>query len=244
MLGTIMDITEEKNEQQRKDDFMGIITHELNTPLTSVKAFAQFLYERAEKEADNTSAGYLLKMVTQINKLKMLVQELLDVTKISSGKMKFNNEQFSLSELVLEITDQMQITTNKTIIVENDLLNGSIIGDRERTGQVLTNLLTNAIKYSPEADKVIVSVKDKKGKVICCVTDFGIGIAKENQSYIFDRFYREPESYAITFPGLGLGLYISSEIIKRQGGKIWVESEKGKGSVFSFSLPVNNQIDE
>lgn len=244
MLGTIMDITEEKNEQQRKDDFMGIITHELKTPLTSLKAFAQFLYERTEKSGENTSATYLLKMVTQINKLNVLVQELLDVTRISSGKMKFNNEQFNINELILEIADQMQITTNKTIIIENNLLNGSIIGDRERTGQVLANLLTNAIKYSPEADKVIVSISGKDNKVICSVTDFGIGIGKENQKYIFDRFYRESESHANTFPGLGLGLYISSEIIKRQGGKIWVESEKGKGSVFSFSLPVNNHIDE
>jgi len=157
--------------------------------------------------------------------------------------MKFNNEQFNMNELIFEIA-QMQITTNKTIIIENSLLNGSIIGNRERTGQVLANLLKNAIKYSPEADKVIISISEKDNKVICSVTDFGIGIGKENQKYIFDRFYRESESHANTFPGLGLGLYISSEIIKRQGCKIWVESEKGKGSVFSFSLPVNNHIDE
>lgn len=243
MLGTIMDITEEKNEQQRKEDFMGIITHELNTPLTSLKAFAQFLYEKTAKSEDETTAGFLLKMVAQINKLNLLVQELLDVTRISNGKMKFKQEQFNLCELVLEVTEQMQITTNKSIIVENSLLNGSIIGDRDRTGQVLANLLTNAIKYSPEAQKVIVSIAGEADKVICSVTDFGIGIARENQKYVFDRFYRETETHAITFPGLGLGLYISSEIVKRQGGEIWVESEKGKGSKFSFSLPLNNHID-
>jgi signal transduction histidine kinase len=109
---------------------------------------------------------------------------------------------------------------------------------------VLANLLKNAIKYSPEADKVIISISEKDNKVICCVTDFGIGIGKENQKYIFDHFYREPESHTNTFPGLGLGVYISSEIKKRQGSKLWVESEKGKGSVPSFSLPVNNHIDE
>lgn len=243
MLGTIMDITEEKNEQQRKEDFMGIITHELNTPLTSLKAFAQFLHERTVKSGDNATAGYVQKMVTQINKLNTLVLDLLDVTRISSGKMKFNQEQFNLNELVLEIAEQMQITTNKSIIIEHCKLNGSIIGDKERTGQVLANLLTNAIKYSPESDRVIVSLKEDTGRIICSVTDFGIGIARENQKYIFDRFYRETEAHAITFPGLGLGLYISSEIVKRQGGEIWVKSEKGKGSTFSFSLPVNSSID-
>jgi len=242
MLGTLMDITEEKNEQRRKEDFMGIIAHELKTPLTSVKAFGQFLHERAVESNDDTSAVYLHKMVVQVNKLNMLVQELLDVTRISSGKMKFNRERFDLKELIAEITDHVQITTNKAIIVEDSLWNGSIIGDRERTGQVLANLLTNAIKYSPGADKVIVSIEGKKDQIVCSVRDFGIGIAKENQKYIFDRFYRETESNVNTFPGLGLGLYISAEIIKRQGGKIWVASEKGKGSTFSFSLPINNRV--
>jgi PAS domain S-box-containing protein len=244
MLGTLMDITEEKNEQQRKEDFMGIIAHELKTPITSVKAFGQFLHERAVEANDHVSAGYLHKMVTQVNKLNMLVQELLDVTRISSGKMIFNRQQFNFKDLVAEIVEQVQITTTKIIVVKHSLWNGSIIGDKERTGQVLANLLTNAIKYSPNADKVIVSVEGKKKQVICSVIDFGIGIAKENQKFIFNRFYRETESNANTFPGLGLGLYISSEIIKRQGGKIWVQSEKGKGSTFSFSLPINNQAYE
>ncbi|CAN5635706.1 hypothetical protein BH10BAC2_BH10BAC2_43340 [soil metagenome] len=241
MLGTIMDITEEKNEQQRKDEFMGIVTHELKTPLTSVKAFAQFLHERALKIEDTTSSVLLQKMVGQVDKLNLLVQDLLDVTRMEGGKMKFNNIQFNFNELVQEVAEQMSITTNKKIIIEDIVWNGSIIGDRERTGQVLTNLLTNAIKYSPNADKVIISLTTKENQLICSVTDFGIGIAKENQQYVFDRFYRESEAYASTFPGLGLGLYISAEIIRRQNGKIWIDSEKGKGSVFSFSLPINNK---
>lgn len=242
MLGTIMDITEEKNEQQRKDEFMGIVTHELKTPLTSVKAFAQFLHERALKIEDNTSSVLLQKMVGQVDKLNLLVQDLLDVTRMEGGKMKFNKIQFNFSELVHEVAEQMSITTNKKIILEDVVWNGLIIGDRERTVQVLTNLLTNAIKYSPNADKVIISLTTKENQVICSVTDFGIGIAKQNQQYVFDRFYRESESHANTFPGLGLGLYISAEIMRRQNGKIWIDSEKGKGSVFSFSFPINNDL--
>jgi PAS domain S-box-containing protein len=240
MLGTIMDITEEKNEQHRKDEFMGIVTHELKTPLTSVKGFAQFLHQRAVQAEDNTSAVLLQKMVSQINKLNLLVQDLLDVTRMEGGKMKFLSIEFNINDLIREVVEQISITTNKKIIIQDETWNGSIIGDRERTGQVLTNLLTNAIKYSPDADKVIISLTSAKDKVICSVTDFGIGIAKENQQYVFERFYRETEAHVTTFPGLGLGLYISAEIIRRQNGKIWMKSEKGKGSVFSFSLPINN----
>lgn len=239
MLGTTMDVTEEKNEQQRKDEFMGIVTHELKTPLTSLKAFAQVLHERALNSGDNISAGFLSKMVTQVNKLNMLVQDLLDVTRIEGGKMKFNDENFNFNELIYETVEQMRMTTDKKIIVQDKEWNGDIIGDKDRTGQVLINLLTNAIKYSPEADRVIVSVSSKDNFVVCSVTDFGIGIAKENLPFIFDRYYREMETNVNTFPGLGLGLYISSEIIKRQGGYIWVDSQKGAGSVFSFSLPLN-----
>lgn len=159
---------------------------------------------------------------------------------MEGGKMKFNHIQFNFNELVHEVAEQISIITSKEIIIEDVAWNGSIIGDRERTGQVLTNLLTNAIKYSPDADKVIITLSVKEDQIVCSVTDFGIGVAKENQQYVFDRFYRESESHANTFPGLGLGLYISAEIVKRQNGRIWIESEKGKGSVFSFSLPLNN----
>ena len=239
IVGTIMDITEEKNEQQRKDDFMGIVTHELKTPLTSVKGFAQFLHERALSANDRPSAALLNKMVSQINKLNVLVQDLLDIARMEGGKMKFQQVVFDFHELISEVIEQVSITTTKRIETQFADWNGSIIGDRDRTGQVLINLLTNAIKYSPEADRVIVTVEHQNKKVICSVTDFGIGISKDSLPYIFDRFYREAEAQVSTFPGLGLGLYISAEIIKRQNGEIWVQSEKGKGSVFSFSLPLN-----
>jgi signal transduction histidine kinase len=113
-----------------------------------------------------------------------------------------------------------------------------VYGDKERTSQVLTNLLVNAIKYSPGANQVIVKVKEEKGVVVCSVEDFGMGITEEEHNKVFEKFYRSKRENLNTFPGLGMGLYISSEIIKRQNGKMWLESERGKGSIFYFSLPV------
>ena len=238
MLGTVMDITAEKNEQRRKDEFMGIVTHELKTPLTSVKAFTQFLHQRSVISGDQQSAALLSKMEKQVERLNVLIEDLLDVTKVEGGKMKFQLAAFNFNMLVQEICAEMRLITTKKIILEEKDLNGVIVGDKYRTGQVITNFLSNAIKYSPGADRVVVRVFEAGNEMICEVQDFGIGIGKENQSKLFQRFYREIDD-VVTFPGLGLGLYISSEIIKRQNGRIWVDSEKGEGSIFGFSLPIN-----
>ena len=240
ILGTVMDITPEKQEQQRKDEFMSIVTHELKTPLTSIKAFTQFMHQRALRGGDEQTADYLAKMEKQVGKLNLLIEDLLDVTKVQGGKMKFQDAVFNFNELVREVCEEMQLTTTKKIILEELDFNGLIVGDKYRTGQVITNFLSNAIKYSPGADRVIITIFRASDELICEVRDFGIGIGKENQSKLFQRFYREIDDVR-TFPGLGLGLYISSEIIKRQNGRIWVKSEKGEGSVFGFSLPHKNE---
>lgn len=179
-------------------------------------------------------------MDAQVNKLTNLIGDLLDVTKIQSGRMQFHEAYFDLNELIEEVVEEIQRTSEKHKIIKNLVKVENFCGDRERIGQVLTNLITNAIKYSPHADKVIVSTGVKKGNVTLCVEDFGVGIPKDKLERVFEQFFRVSGPKQDTFPGLGLGLYISSEIIKREGGKIWVESEEGKGSTFSFSLPINS----
>lgn len=238
MLGTVLDITRAKNEQNRKDEFIGIISHELRTPLTSIKAFGQFLHQQTLNSKDETSSGLLQKMLSQVDKLNILIQDLLDVTKIEGGKMKFYYTDFDFSKLVRDVVEEVQVTTSKRIVLTNSAENVTVPGDRNRIEQVLVNLLTNAIKYSPESDQILVDVHTADGSIICGVTDFGIGIAKESLPFVFDRFFREFDERSHSFPGLGLGLYISAEIIQRQNGKIWVTSTKGKGSTFSFSIPL------
>ncbi len=238
MLGTVLDITHARNEQNRKDEFIGIISHELRTPLTSIKAFGQFLHEQTLESKDEVSSGLLQKMLSQVDKLNVLIQDLLDVTKIEGGKMKFYFTDFDFGKLAVDVIDEIQVTTSKKIILANKAEMRVISGDRNRVEQVLINLLTNAIKYSPDSDRVLVDIHNDEGSVICEVTDFGIGISKENQPFVFDRFFREFDEPSHSFPGLGLGLYISAEIIQRQNGKIWVTSTKGKGSTFGFSMPL------
>ncbi|WP_442589131.1 ATP-binding protein [Pedobacter sp. AW31-3R] len=239
MIGTVKDITEAKNEQNRKDEFMGVIAHELKTPVTSVKAFAQFLEERFNKSGDTGSAQMLGKMGNQINKLTLLIQDLVDLTMIEGSVLKLHQQEFDFMLLIKDTVEELQRTTTKRIIILSDLSEFLICADKDRTGQVLINLLSNAIKYSPEADQIEVSSYIGNETLICSVRDFGIGIATEKQTHLFERFYRVLENErSNSFPGLGLGLYISAEIIRRQNGAMWLESEKGKGSVFYFSLPL------
>jgi signal transduction histidine kinase len=233
-----IDITERKYLENQKDEFIGIASHELKTPVTSLKAYGQVLQTLFKRKGDAKAVEQLAKMDTQINKLTGLIRDLLDVTKLQAGKLQFQEEFFDFNELVNEIVEELQRTTEQHTIIKELNPTRLIYGDRERTGQVLTNLISNAIKYSPYSDKIIVrSVLDPQ-QLTLSVQDFGIGIDHDKQTHIFDRFYRVSGHRQETFPGLGLGLYISSQIIARQGGRIWVESTPGEGSIFYFSLPV------
>jgi PAS domain S-box-containing protein len=237
-IGACVDITEQKHMQQQKDDFIGIASHELKTPVTSIKAYTQVLERMLIKKGDEKEATMINKMDAQINRLTSLIGDLLDVTKINSGKLQFNDRAFDFNELVKEIVEELQRTTDQHTLVEKIETTGIVFGDRERIGQVITNLITNAIKYSPDADQVIIQTHINDRELTLCVEDFGIGIADDKLNKVFEQFYRVSGDMQHTFPGLGLGLYISAEIIKREHGKIWVNSTHGKGSRFCFSLPV------
>lgn len=227
-----------KKLEKQKDEFIALASHELKTPVTSLKVFAQTLQRKFKKQGNVKSADYLIKMDTQINKLTTLIADLLDITKIEGGKLQFHEKSFDLAGLTNEVVEELQRTTQKHTIVRKGLSKKMVYGDPDRIGQVITNLLSNAIKYSPDSDKIIIELTEDSKTITCSIQDFGIGIAQNEQQHVFDRFYRESGASQQTFPGLGLGLYISSEIVKRHGGKICVESEKGKGSTFSFTLPM------
>jgi PAS domain S-box-containing protein len=236
------EVTQRKQLERQKDEFIGIASHELKTPVTSLKGYVQVMEKRFTKQGDLKSAGLMAKMDAQINKLNTLIQDLLDVTKIETGKLQFHADVFDLNELVLEIIEAMQLTTERHQILKRGTVNKLVYADRERIGQVLINLLSNAIKYSPNADKIIVRLIPEKDYVTVAVVDFGVGIAKEKQSHLFERFYRVTGTTENTFPGLGLGLYISAELIRRHRGRIWLDSKTGKGAAFYFTLPWGNHI--
>lgn len=224
---------------KRKDEFLGIASHELKTPLTSIKTFIQLLHKHSRRQNDEHSLLFLSRINTQVNKMAELINDLLDISRINSGKLEYHDNLFSLSELVEDIIREQQLTTQRHKIIFEDKVKQQIYADKFRIGQVLINLLSNAIKYAPDADKIIVRTEKQGDKITLSVHDFGIGIPKKEQQHIFDRFYQGDIKKREDFPGgLGLGLYISSEIVKRHKGQIWVESEEGKGSIFYVSLPI------
>ncbi len=224
-----------------RDDFISVASHELKTPVTSVKMFAQVLKKHSEQIGDEKAVSHLSKMDKQINKLTELIYDLLNVSKIQAGRMEFKEEMFDFDKAVKEVVEVLQQSETKHEIEVKGKTNKKIRGDEERIGQVLNNLISNAIKYSPKSSKVLVMLKSDQDQVSVAVQDFGIGMEKSHLSKIFDRFYRVYDTTDKTFPGLGIGLYISSEIIKRHRGKMWVESNPGKGSTFFFSLPINGK---
>ena len=223
-----------EQNQRRKDEFIGIASHELKTPLTSVKGYLELL---AAKEDQQPNKQFVQKALQNVNKLESLIKDLLDVSKIQSGQLQLNFQLFNIDELLDETISSFQLVSSTHQIIRKDRLNNEMIfADRQRIEQVLVNLLSNAIKYSPGESEVFVNAKKENNQLIIKVRDFGIGIPQEEQSNIFERFYRMKD-LAIHISGFGLGLYICRDIINRHHGKIWVETEE-KGSAFYFSLPL------
>ncbi|MDQ2713842.1 MAG: ATP-binding protein [Chloroflexota bacterium] len=240
-VGTTTDIDDQKRVLEQREEFLGIASHELKTPVTSLKSYTQVLYARFIKAGDEPSAALLAKMEAQLNKLITLISELLDVTKIDAGQLPWHEEWFDVDTLVRDSVEELARTTDRHHIRIEGGISRQVLGDQERIGQVLTNLLSNAIKYSPQADTILVKLATDEETVTIGVQDFGIGLAPEKQGHVFERFFRVSDPEYATFPGLGLGLYISAQIVKRQGGQIWMESSTGAGSTFFFSLPCASQ---
>ena len=232
------DLTERREIERRKDDFISIASHELRTPVTSIKVFTQVLIKLLNQLPDKTPIKYLFKMDAQIDKLAMLVNDLLDVTRIQTGKIEFTHDVMDLKQLTYDVVENMQALSEKHTIICKGSVNDFIVADKDRIGQVLINFITNAIKYSPGRDIVEVALAQDASQAIVSVRDYGVGIPEEYQDKIFERFFRVYDDKEKTYPGLGMGLYISSEIIKRHHGKVWVESQIGKGSTFYMSLPI------
>jgi PAS domain S-box-containing protein len=236
------DITKQVELEQRKDEFISMVSHELKTPVTSVKTFTQVLANRSKKRGDEESLRFLIRMEVQLNSLIRLIGDLLDLTRLQTGKLFLHKEIFSLDQLVVETIENLQGTTQTHQLLLEQCTSIQVYGDRERIMQVLFNLLTNAIKYSPQAKKVLLRLEKGRDQAMLSVQDFGIGVAQDQQTKIFERFYQAPGETERTFPGLGIGLHISHEIIKRHGGKIWVNSSSGKGSIFRVMLPLWKEV--
>ena len=218
----------------RKDEFIGVAGHELRTPITTIKGYLQLMEEYAES---TVAKDFLAKALRQVNKLNRLVSDLLDVSKIQAGKLQYNMIACRLHPLIREAVDTVrQIYPSHIIDCVLPAEDFVITADGAKIEQVLINFLTNAIKYSPDNNKIVLTLKRQADNVLVSVEDFGIGIPAEYLEHIFSRYFRINPASAIG--GLGIGLYISKEIITRHGGTIWAESTEGQGSVFYFSLPL------
>ena len=237
-----MDIQVRKEDTQDKDDFIRMASHELKTPITSLKGYVQILEKISPKKMGTKSI--LQKMNNVVNRLTRLTADLLDLSKIDAGRLELNKEAFAIDPLIRDTIVAAQKTTRTHRLVASGRTNKKIFADKDRIGQVLTNLISNAIKYSPGSKWVNISSQANENEVIISVGDAGIGISKQDQGNVFDRFYRAESSDEQTYPGFGIGLFIAAAIIKQHLGRIWVKSIKGKGSTFYFALPEKTLADE
>lgn len=241
-VGTSTDIDDIKKHEQQKDDFIKMASHELKTPVTSIKGYVQLL-QKLHDDDPNVNPVYKTYLTTvdkQISKLTKLITDLLDITRIETGILQLSKNKFSINDLVHSIATDMQLTAPSHKIIVQEKASTQVIADQDRISQVLINYITNAIKYSPAGDRVVLEVDANHREAIVSVTDFGIGIHQPDQAKVFERFYRAPGINAQNYPGFGIGLFIVQEIIARHHGKTWVKSEKGKGSTFYFSLPLGS----
>lgn len=238
--GSVSDITERKQNELLKNEFLAVASHELKTPITSIKAYTQLLAQTYHQSNDVFLKNALTKVENQVNKMSKLVSDFLNLSKIESDKFQLNREVFSMNQLVAEVvTDIQMVSPGYRIHAELGSIPVNINADKEKIMQVLTNLLNNAVKYSPENKKVDVILERSGKEMILYVKDRGIGIKPGEYDKIFERFYRA-DTNNIHVSGFGIGLYISAEIIKKHGGQIAVKENEEKGSCFYFKLPISD----
>lgn len=235
--GVLMDVTERRAEEQRKNDFIGMVSHELKTPITSLSAIIQVSHAKLKNSEDKFLATAMAKAEAQVRRMTTMINGFLDISRLESGKIIIKKQVFDIGELMHEVIDEIRLTNRTHELKLNACVNTDIYADRDKISSVISNLVSNAVKYSAESTSVTISCSASENEVTVSVTDEGIGIDTPNKGKIFDRYYRVESSSTLHISGFGIGLYLSAEIVERHGGKIWVESDPGKGSSFHFSLP-------
>jgi signal transduction histidine kinase len=234
-------LRKEKEVERLKDEFVAVASHELKTPITSIKAYARILDDKLLQSKDKQAAHLASRIDSQADKLTRFVEELLDVSRLEAGELILYKSKFDLSKMLKKLIADFQLAAPTHQIIAEISPRQSVVADQGRLEQAVLNLLTNAVKYSPKADKVIIKSGVNHREIIVSVQDFGPGIRAMDRAKIFDRFYRTADTNRRkqATSGIGLGLYITSEIIKQHGGRLWVDSKPGRGSTFSFSLPLS-----
>ncbi len=234
-IGTFMDVTTRRMIAQGKDDFISIASHELKTPVTSLKASLQLLQRSSDRLSPETRSRLLEQSIKSLDKLNRLINDLLDTSRLEQGQIKIIKSTFSVHELFEDCSSNLtQTVRDKSAFTGDTHL--MIDADSQQIGQVLINFITNADKYAPESEIEVNARKLDTGEIKISVKDSGPGIAEDQLKHLFDRYYRTDHS-GQKFSGLGLGLYISSDIIKNHGGKIGIDSTVGQGSEFWFTIP-------
>lgn len=238
--GAVLDITEHKQDEIRKNDFIGMVSHELKTPLTSLSAYVQLLQFKF-KETDNEFPTQILdKINVQLKRMSLMIDGFLNVSLLESGKILLNKTNFNLVDLIKTIAEENRMVLPSHFIQVIGPEEMMLHADMDKIGNVVNNLIGNAAKYSKKESLIAIKCDIQKGYLVVSVEDEGIGIKEDNIPKLFDRFYRVESSDTKTIAGFGVGLYICSEVIQRHGGKIWAESKLGQGSTFYFSLPISN----
>jgi PAS domain S-box-containing protein len=236
--GVLHEITEKKLDEIRKNDFIGMVSHELKTPLTSMKGYIQLLLHRLGKNEDAVNVNALEKANIQVTKMTNMINGFLNISRLESGKIHIDYQIFDLALLIKEAEEEALTTIQTHTILFAPVDTTFINADRDKIGQVIHNLISNAVKYSPAGTTINVSCITVKNTAFFAVRDHGMGIKPEDIDKIFDRYYRVQGGHMYSISGFGIGLYLCAEIINRHHGKIWAESKFGKGTTFNFKLPV------
>jgi two-component system sensor histidine kinase VicK len=231
------DITDKKAEERRKNDFIAMVSHELKTPLTSMKSYLQVLLKRAKKDGDSFRINALTRSEYQVKKMVAMIEDFLNLARLEDAKIKLNKEVFDLYPLLQEVVEDAQLlVTEHTIKLR--ACHANVYADKNKIGQVVSNLLSNAIKYSPDGGNITINCEMIDEKLKISVSDEGIGISLKDQKKLFDRFYRVENEKFKTVSGFGVGLYLVSEILRYHNSKIEVNSKEGVGSTFFFTLDI------
>jgi PAS domain S-box-containing protein len=237
-IGSVLDITHQKINEQRKNDFIAMVSHELKTPLTSLTAFIQFLLRETQAKGESLEFDILSRANAQTRKMNGLINGFLNLSRLELGRLELQRIKFPIDILIGEVMADLTVGIGGTNIEFLPCLSIEVLADREKIEAVMANFLSNAIKYSPKGRKIIVECRVDAEQVIVSVADRGMGIKAEDIPHVFDRFYRVENDNTKDISGFGIGLYLSAEIIKIHGGRIWVESEYGLGSTFYFAIPL------